>query len=154
MTPAACECINARFASAARSAAQLAKLTARYRSYDHVVPPFEGVPNDEAPCNLRDHPGNSNMSCAGSLKQGVGPFDFRRLGLRAAAMLISPWVAKGSFIQEPRGKGNTSQWEHSSIPATVKSLFNLTGFRECSTEHFAYFLGLGRFLTGNVDRLQ
>ena len=55
--------------------------------------------------------------------------DFRRLGLRVAAMLISPWVDKGSVIQEPQqGPSNTSQWEHSSISATLTGLFNLSTF--------------------------
>eukprot|EP01051_Picozoa_sp_SAG22_P005625 SAG22_NODE_339_length_12034_cov_3.087474_2_plen_250_part_00 len=98
--------------------------------YDHIVPPFQGVPNDEAPCWARP----ANASCnAAAAKNGVGAFDFRRLGLRAAAMLISPWVAKGAVIQAPEpgrrnGGGPAAQFEHSSIPATLKSLFNLTGF--------------------------
>ena len=95
--------------------------------YDHIVPPHEGVPNDEAACNIRDHPGMANTSCAGAAK-ALGPFDFRRLGLRSTAMIISPWIAKGSVIQAPQGPYATSQWEHSSIPATAKTLFNLTGF--------------------------
>jgi hypothetical protein len=41
-------------------------------------------------------------------------------------MLISPWIAKGSIIQSPKGPFPTSQFEHSSIPATIKTLFNLT----------------------------
>merc|ERR1712151_102766 len=57
------------------------------------------------------------------------PFDFRRLGLRSAAMLISPLVAKGSVFQEPKkGPFNTSQFELTSIAATIKNLFNLTSF--------------------------
>lgn len=60
--------------------------------YDHVVPPFEGVPNDEAPCHLRDQ-------CSPTSNK----FDFRRLGLRTSSMLISPWVAKGAVFQEPKG---------------------------------------------------
>ena len=52
--------------------------------YDHVVPPFEGVPADNSTCVI---PG---------LHPDCGPaFDFRRLGLRTTAMLISPWVAAG-----------------------------------------------------------
>jgi len=86
--------------------------------YDHVVPPFEGVPADESPC----------------IVPGVHPecgqrFDFRRLGLRTTSMLISPWVSKGTVFQEPQqGPTNTSQFELSSVPATIKSLFNLSFF--------------------------
>eukprot|EP00931_Biecheleriopsis_adriatica_P121075 TRINITY_DN96156_c0_g1_i1.p1 TRINITY_DN96156_c0_g1~~TRINITY_DN96156_c0_g1_i1.p1 ORF type:complete len:586 (+),score=45.27 TRINITY_DN96156_c0_g1_i1:99-1856(+) len=86
--------------------------------YDHMVPPFEGVPADESPCRV----------------PGVHPkcgeqFDFRRLGLRTTSMLISPWVAKGTVFQEPReGPVNTSQFELTSVPSTIKSLFNLSFF--------------------------
>ena len=83
-------------------------------TYDHVVPPFEGVPNDEADCHIK--PGCPT------------PFDFRRLGSRLAALLISPWVDKGSVFQEPKGKSNSSQFELSSVPATLKELFNLSSF--------------------------
>ena len=33
-------------------------------TYDHVVPPHEGVPDDEAPCNVPKAP-NSDVSCSG-----------------------------------------------------------------------------------------
>ena len=82
--------------------------------YDHVVPPHEGVPSDDAACHI---------------KQGCPTaFDFRRLGMRTSAMLISPWLPKNSLFQEPRGPTPTSQFEHSSIPATVKALFGLPAF--------------------------
>jgi phospholipase C len=74
--------------------------------YDHVVSPYEGVPADESPCNV---PGHSTER-----------FDFRRLGTRSTALAISPWIKKGSVIQEPAGPQNTSQWEHSSVSATIK----------------------------------
>jgi hypothetical protein len=43
-------------------------------------------------------------------------------------MLISPWVTKSAVFQEPRGPMNTSQFELTSVPATVKNLFNLSAF--------------------------
>ena len=84
--------------------------------YDHMVPP-QGVPADESPCIVPgEHP-------------DCGPrFDFRRLGLRSSAMLISPWVGQGAVFQEPRGPTNTSQFELTSVPATIRSLFNLSFF--------------------------
>ena len=52
-----------------------------------------------------------------------------RLGLRLSAMLISPWVAKDTVFQQPsHGPQPSSQFELSSVPATVKNLFNLTSF--------------------------
>jgi phospholipase C len=86
--------------------------------YDHVVPPFEGVPADDSPCHV---PGPHNATCGHA-------FDFRRLGLRAGAMLISPLVDGGVVFQEPRGPTPTSQFELTSVPATIKNLFNLTSF--------------------------
>jgi phospholipase C len=84
--------------------------------YDHVIPPHEGVPADEAPC------GAQNSGCPAQ-------FDFKRLGSRLAAFVASPWIAKGAVIQEPQqGPMQTSQFELSSIPATAKTLFDLPDF--------------------------
>jgi phospholipase C len=44
------------------------------------------------------------------------PFGFDRLGVRVPAILISPWVAKGTVVS-----GRT--FEHASIPATVTKFF-------------------------------
>ncbi|XP_042482346.1 non-specific phospholipase C1-like [Macadamia integrifolia] len=76
--------------------------------YDHVPTPISGVPNPD-----------------GIL--GPDPFYFRfdRLGVRVPTILISPWIDKGTVIHEPSGPTQYSQFEHSSIPATVKKLFNL-----------------------------
>lgn len=84
--------------------------------YDHIVPPHEGVPAPDAECNLND----GNVGCP-------EPFDFKRLGLRVGALVASPWIPPG-VVQEPAGPTNTSQWEHSSIPATAKNLFGLSDF--------------------------
>lgn len=76
--------------------------------YDHVPTPVSGVPSPDGI---------------------VGPdpyyFRFDRLGVRVPTILVSPWVDKGTVIHEPVGPTPDSQFEHSSIPATVKKLFNL-----------------------------
>ncbi|KAM3354787.1 hypothetical protein ACQJBY_025497 [Aegilops geniculata] len=77
--------------------------------FDHVPTPVEGVPSPD---------------------DIVGPppynFTFNRLGVRVPAILISPWIEKGTVMHGPNGSPTpTSQFEHSSIPATVKKLFNL-----------------------------
>lgn len=66
--------------------------------YDHVPPPmctpdgFVAQPKDT----------------------GTGqPFLFNRLGVRVPAVLVSPWVPKGTVV------GSTRVFEHASIPATV-----------------------------------
>ena len=97
--------------------------------YDHMVPPFEGVPKDDAPCHLTDPDINPGVNPPYKCPKGGQQFDFRRLGLRTTAMLISPWVKKGTVFQEPqRGPTPTSQFELSSVPATIKNLFNLSTF--------------------------
>ncbi|KAJ4769007.1 Non-specific phospholipase C1 [Rhynchospora pubera] len=76
--------------------------------YDHVPTPVSGVPNPDGI---------------------IGPdpfyFKFDRLGVRVPTLLISPWIDKGTVVHEPNGPTPTSQFEHSSIPSTVKKLFNL-----------------------------
>ncbi|KAF8018822.1 hypothetical protein BT93_H3658 [Corymbia citriodora subsp. variegata] len=76
--------------------------------YDHVPTPVDHVPNPDGI---------------------VGPdpfyFHFDRLGVRVPTILVSPWIDKGTVIHAPQGPTPHSQFEHSSIPATVKKLFNL-----------------------------
>ncbi|KAI0504201.1 hypothetical protein KFK09_015151 [Dendrobium nobile] len=76
--------------------------------FDHVPTPVEGVPNPDGI---------------------IGPepyyFKFDRLGVRVPTFLISPWIEKGTVIHEPNGPTKSSQFEHSSVPATVKKLFNM-----------------------------
>ncbi|KAF5727336.1 Phospholipase C 4 [Tripterygium wilfordii] len=76
--------------------------------YDHVPTPISGVPSPDGII-------------------GPDPFYFRfdRLGVRVPTLLISPWIEKSTVIHEPDGPTPYSQFEHSSIPATVKKLFNL-----------------------------
>ncbi|KAH7863833.1 hypothetical protein Vadar_022432 [Vaccinium darrowii] len=79
--------------------------------YDHVPTPDTGVPSPDGI---------------------VGPppynFQFDQLGIRVPAILISPWIERGTVLHEPSGPYPTSQFEHSSIPATVKKIFNLPEF--------------------------
>jgi phospholipase C len=69
--------------------------------YDHVVPPacppdgFAASPNDT----------------------GTGrEFRFDRLGVRVPAILVSPWIPKGTVVSD-------RVFEHASIPATVTRFF-------------------------------
>jgi phospholipase C len=79
--------------------------------YDHVPPPSRGVPNPDG-------------------KVGDGAM-FDRLGVRVPTVMISPWIRKGAVIHRPRPESRptpTSQFEHSSVPATIKKLFGLPNF--------------------------
>jgi hypothetical protein len=72
--------------------------------WDHVPTPFgaprpDDVPNDEG-------------------------FEFDRLGVRVPTIMASPWINKGTVIHAPP----ETHYEHSSLPATLKKLFNLPEF--------------------------
>ncbi|KAL0089394.1 phosphatidylglycerol specific phospholipase C [Phycomyces blakesleeanus] len=58
----------------------------------------------------------------------VTDFNFNRLGVRVPTLLISPWVEKGGVIGKADGPYPDSEYEHSSIPATIKKIFNLPNF--------------------------
>ncbi|KAI4302873.1 hypothetical protein MLD38_038571 [Melastoma candidum] len=79
--------------------------------FDHVPTPIKGVPSPDGI---------------------VGPepynFKFDRLGVRVPAIFISPWIEPGTVLHEPSGPFLESQYEHSSIAATVKKIFNLPHF--------------------------
>ena len=68
--------------------------------YDHVVPP--GCPSDQFAASAND--------------TGTGmAFKFDRLGVRVPAILISPWIPKGTVVDRV--------FDHASIPATVTKFF-------------------------------
>ncbi|KAJ3683260.1 hypothetical protein LUZ60_013487 [Juncus effusus] len=77
--------------------------------YDHVATPFVGVPNPDG-------------------ITGPNPFyfGFDRLGVRVPTIMISPWIKKGTVVSSPNGPTPHSEYEHSSIPATINKLYNLS----------------------------
>ena len=61
------------------------------------------------------------------------PFDFTRIGLRVPTIMASPWIKSGSVFHAPTAEeipeGQVgSQFEHSSICAAIKNMFNLPKF--------------------------
>ncbi|KAJ7294442.1 hypothetical protein O6H91_Y256900 [Diphasiastrum complanatum] len=76
--------------------------------YDHVPTPVRNVPN---PDGLKGPEPNF--------------FAFDRLGVRVPTFMISPWIDKGTVVHQPQGPTPSSHYEHSSIPATVKKIFEL-----------------------------
>ncbi|KAL6125611.1 hypothetical protein ACLB2K_073667 [Fragaria x ananassa] len=79
--------------------------------YDHVPTPVKDVPS---PDDIT----------------GPAPYNFKfdRLGVRVPAFLISPWIERGTVLHGPSGPYPSSEFEHSSIAATVKKIFNLKEF--------------------------
>ncbi|MQL95247.1 hypothetical protein Taro_027914 [Colocasia esculenta] len=76
--------------------------------FDHVATPYRGVPS---PDGIR----------------GPAPFHFAfdRLGVRVPTIMVSPWIKKGMVVSRANGPTGTSEYEHSSIPATIRRLFDL-----------------------------
>jgi phospholipase C len=90
--------------------------------FDHVTPP---------PCTA-DAPFSAPPD-----KTGTGQsFAFDRLGVRVPAILVSPWVPKGTVVNDV--------FEHASIPATASNwlLPGFTGDRSARERAAATFLDL------------
>jgi len=68
--------------------------------YDHVPPPVAVVPD----------------ATSGAIPQ----FRFDRLGVRVPAILVSPWVGEGM--------ADHTVYDHTSLPATIKTMFGLPSF--------------------------
>jgi len=80
--------------------------------YDHHPTPLYGIPNPD-----------------GLVSQRPYVFDFERLGVRVPTVLISPWIEGGTVVHRPpSGPTPTSEYEHSSVHATLKKLFGLRSF--------------------------
>ncbi|KAK3008837.1 hypothetical protein RJ639_015320 [Escallonia herrerae] len=79
--------------------------------YDHVPTPVTGVPSPDG-------------------ITGPEPYNFQfdRLGVRVPVIMISPWIERGTVLHGPSGPHPTSEFEHSSIAATVKMIFSLKEF--------------------------
>jgi phospholipase C len=57
-------------------------------------------------------------------------FNFDRLGIRVPTIVISPWIKKGTVVHKPTGAQAplpTSQYDSTSIQATVNKIFGVKG---------------------------
>jgi phospholipase C len=48
-------------------------------------------------------------------------FAFDRLGVRVPAVIVSPWIPRGTIVHD-------SVFDHSAVPATIKTVFGLPAF--------------------------
>ncbi len=98
--------------NAIRQNPDLWKRTALLVVYDEHGGIFDHVP---PPSCTPDAP-----FIASAADTGTGQtFAFDRLGVRVPAILISPWIAKGTVVAGPEDSVKGRVFEHSSIPATV-----------------------------------
>jgi phospholipase C len=96
--------------------------------YDHVSPP--GCTPDGYSAKPED--------------TGTGEaFNFDRLGVRVPAILVSPYIPKGTVVPGPEDPANARIFEHASIPATVTNFFlNGQGNRTVREKNASTFLDL------------
>jgi phospholipase C len=76
--------------------------------YDHVVPPN---------CTPDGYSAKATDTGTGA------PFNFDRLGIRVPAILISPWIPRGTIVPGTEDPVNFQVFEHASIPGTVTNFF-------------------------------
>lgn len=88
--------------------------------YDHVPPP-QNVPR---PDKIKS-------------KHKSWSFDFTSLGVRVPALVISPYVPKGTVLTKQALSNKI--FEHSSVPATIKKIFGLKNFLTKRDEWAATF---------------
>jgi phospholipase C len=77
--------------------------------YDHVVPPACTPDGYTAGPDQTEVPGYT--------------FAFDRLGIRVPAVLISPYVPRGTIVAGPEDPANGVSYEHACIPGTVTKAF-------------------------------
>jgi phospholipase C len=56
------------------------------------------------------------------------PFNFTRLGVRVPTIIVSPWVKKGTVVHRAVGPMSNSEYEHSSVAATLKKILGFPNF--------------------------
>ncbi len=99
--------------------------------YDHVVPPS---------CTPDGFQASESATGVAGLT-----FRFDRLGIRVPAILVSPYIPRGTVVPGPEDSANQRIFEHASIPATVTKHFlqgNDSGTdREKSAQNFLDLLG-------------
>ncbi len=73
-------------------------------TYDHVIPPATVNPDGKN----ADKPGEN-------IAPGIPPFDFKRLGVRVPAVIVSPYI--------PAGTIDSTVYDHTSFLAMARKLF-------------------------------
>lgn len=80
--------------------------------YDHYPPPAKNVPNPDG------------------INSTKPAFSFDRLGVRVPFVVASPWIKKGTVVHEPPAAQRPtpdSQYDHTSLMATVRKMTGMTG---------------------------
>jgi phospholipase C len=118
--------------------------------YDHVSPPATNVANPDgltSPTKYDQQQAKKNPNRNGYLLKPANKFDFKRLGLRVPAVLVSPWI--------PRGFVAKDAYQHTSILATLRDLFGIAVLteRDRQAKSFASTLSLSAPRTDTPELL-
>lgn len=97
--------------------------------YDHVIPPA---------CTP------DGYTADGAATETGEPFTFNRLGIRVPAILVSPYIPRGTVVPGPEAQTGSRIFEHACIPGSVTDFF-LGGYenrtvREKGAENFLNLL--------------
>lgn len=142
------ERLLARVYNAIKSNPQLWESTALLITYDEHGGIYDHVPPPPCePDGFVAQPADTNTG---------KPFLFDRLGVRVPAVLVSPWIPRGTVVPGA-GEAHARIFEHACIPKTVTDLF-VPGFaaagrspREQAAERFTDLLTLGKMRTDTPD---
>ena len=99
-----------------------------------MAPPQEGIPSPD------------NVTA-------VNLFNFDRLGIRVPAVIISPWVEKGTVVHDPSpidSPSTTSKYDHTSVMATANYIFGIDDHLTARDEWSGRFASL--FQTRSTPR--
>ena len=100
-----------------------------YGGFDDQIPFPDAVP-DHSPCLVWNK--LNNVSIDAPTKCPAPGMNFSKLGHRGVCAMMSPWVGKRAIFQRPKAAPPPGQpprqFDHTSMLATAKSLFQLGGF--------------------------
>jgi phospholipase C len=117
--------------------------------YDHVSPPATNVASPDgltSPTESDQEQAKKSPKNAYLLKPPY-KFDFKRLGFRVPAVLVSPWIPRGSVAKDA--------YQHTSILATLRDLFGIGVLteRDRQAKSFASTLSLSAARTDTPQLL-
>jgi phospholipase C len=85
-----------------------------------------------------DGTGKFQPFVASAAATGTGmPFAFDRLGIRVPAILVSPYIRRGTIVPGPEDPAKQRIFEHACIPATVTTQFLKTYDKRTNREKTA-----------------
>ncbi len=107
--------------------------------FDHVPPSYDGMPTGSGSAVVRNPDGKHSHSPR---------FSFERLGARVPAIVVSPFV--------PRGTQSHDVYEHASIPATARAVAGIgmpLNVRDATAHPFHHLASLDQMRTDTPTTL-